>query len=295
MRARPKNPLSRVSIQFLLELIRSPDFRAFREHFDHAVSGPLDTQQRQRLRSVAADAFLALLETAHPDRDLLIWFAGHYDRGDIEPSERLAERLAKYSREITRQREARRRGELEQSANIIQTKRVIQMSWFGLAGWQSSDAFQIKTSVFRSQQERTFMTALRLRFPHLDALPNYPLDQLCDLNRLRSLVGDQIWRYGLHCRIDTVLITPREGDPVAAFELDSRMHDEPVRQQRDSWRNRLLMLANIPFFRLRSEDPNGTSAEEWYQLLTDEVAHKVNVGERLRNRDVHSMLVPLGG
>ena len=137
------------------------------------------------------------------------------------------------------------------------------------------------------------MNALRLRFPHLDALPNYPLDQICDLKSLRPLLGEEVWRYGLHCRLDTVLITPREGDPIAVFELDSAHHDDPDQAKRDGWRNKLLMLASIPFFRLRSEEPSATSVEEWYQLLTEEVAHKINVGDRLRNRDIYSMLVPL--
>jgi hypothetical protein len=175
--------------------------------------------------------------------------------------------------------------------DVIHMKRVVQMSWFGLAGWEPSDLYRIKTSVFRSPQELAFAEALWHCYPHLLAFPNYPLDQVCDLKRLRSLVGEQIWRYGLHCRLDTILIT-REGDPIAAFELDSRFHDDPAQQERDSWRDRLLMLANIPLFRMRSEDPSVTTREEWYQLLVEEVVPLISVGERLRNRGVHSMLVP---
>jgi hypothetical protein len=52
------------------------------------------------------------------------------------------------------------------------------------------------------------------------------------------------------------------------------------------------MLANIPLFRMRSEDPSVTTREEWYQLLVEEVVPLISVGERLRNRGVHSMLVP---
>jgi hypothetical protein len=137
------------------------------------------------------------------------------------------------------------------------------------------------------------MRALRERFPGLLSLPNYPLDQVTDLDRLRGSVPEPAWRFGLYCKLDALLVTPIEGDPVAAFELDSRFHDSPEQRQRDQWRDLLLRSANIPLFRLRSEDPQATSVDEWYQLLTDEVLDKVSVGERLRVRDIHTSLVPL--
>lgn len=282
----------RLSVDDLLPLVRTPDFVAFRELFDGCLQRPLSEAQRQRLRSAGADAFAKLLDTAEQDRELLLWFAKHYDAGNIEATERLAERLARYRQGIKRRERQERLDGLAFSGTVIHMKRVVQMSWFGLAGWEPSNLFRIKRSVFRSKQELAFAEALWHCFPHLMAFPNYPLDQVCDLTRLRSLVGEQIWRYGLHCRLDAVLLT-REGDPIAAFELDSRLHDDPAQQQRDAWRDRLLMLANIPLFRLRSEDPSATTRDEWFQLLVDEVVHLINVGDRLRNRDVHGMLVPV--
>lgn len=290
---RPRMSHRRITVEFLSNLVSQPDVSTFRVCFDQALTRPMSSTERQQLRSVGAEAFVTLLSMAEPNHNLLVWFAQHYDKGNIEPTERLAERLAKFSRQIRAQVQRERYAGFDETTTVVQTKRVVQLSWFGLAGWQSSDAFEIRRSVFRSVQERAFMRALRERFPHLGALPNYPLDQICNLGRLRSLVGDQIWRYGLHCRLDAVLVTPQEGDPVAAFELDSRLHDDPDRQQRDAWRDKLLMLANVPFFRLRSEDPQATSPDEWYQILTEEVAYKVNVGERMRNRDLYSMLVPI--
>ena len=94
-------------------------------------------------------------------------------------------------------------------------------------------------------------------------------------------------------RVDSLLVTPIEGDPVAAFELDSRLHDDPEAKRRDALKDELLVAARIPYFRLRSENPEATTVDEWYGLLTDEALDKVSVGERLRVRDVHMSLVPL--
>lgn len=283
----------RVVLDVLADLVRQPDFAAFREHFERALSRPIASGAQERLRAIGAQAFSALLKVAEPDRELIAWFAHQYDSGNIEATEHLAIQLAKLSRELRQRQRREQYGDFDQSTTVVRTKRVVQLSWFGFAGWQSSDAFEIRRSVFKSPQERTFTRALRERFPQLVPLPNYPLDQICDLARLRKTVGEDVWRYGLLCRLDAVLITPIEGDPIAAFELDSRLHDDPEQQRRDGWKDRLLALANVPLYRLRSEDPQATTAEEWYQLLTEEVAHKVNVADRMRNRDVHSMLVPL--
>lgn len=286
-------PAQRLDVDLLADLIRTPDFTGFRTHFERLVDLRLEPSQRDTLRSVAGHAFAALLDMARPDPELLLWFASHYDAGHIEPNKELAERLARLSRETKKRRAYEVGASPPQAGTVIQTRRVVQLSWFGVAGWQASEACRIKRSVFRSPQERTFMSALRLRFPHMDAFPNYPLDQLCELDRLRPMVASEIWRYALHCRLDAVLVSPADGEPVAVFELDSGFHDDPDQKKRDGWRNQLLMAASIPFYRLRSDDPSATSVDDWYQLLTNEVAHSVNVGDRLRTRDVHSMLVPL--
>jgi len=127
----------------------------------------------------------------------------------------------------------------------------------------------------------------------LVVLPNYPLDQVADMERLKKLVSDRIWRYGRDCRLDALLVTPMEGDPIAAFELDSHFHDDPEIARRDQWKNDLLATTRIPLFRLRSDDPNATSIDEWYSILTDEVLDKIDCGERIRTREVHTSLVPV--
>lgn len=174
----------------------------------------------------------------------------------------------------------------------IQLKRVIQIIDMGFGEYSASDALGIRRSVFRSEQERTFLQALALRFPGLHAFPNYPLDQLADFDKLRKLLDDETLQYGRRCRVDAVLVVPGEGDPVAAFELDSPLHDEPGQARRDRLRNRLFRVIQIPFFRLRAEQCSSVGVDEWYALLTDEVTDKIDCGRRIRIRATHQMLVP---
>lgn len=152
----------------------------------------------------------------------------------------------------------------------MQVRRVVQIMQMFLGDGQYSDATGICRSVFRSQQERTFLRALSLRFPGLQALPNYPLDQIVDFDRVGA-INPETLRYGKNCRLDAVLIIPDEGDPVAVFELDSRFHDQLENAERDQMKNSLIAATGLPFFRLRAETPDSMSTDEWYALLSDQV------------------------
>ena len=283
-----------LSVQLRLRAcIARPNFNLFRVEFDVAVARCRSEAQRASLLQIAAEAFLAFLETSPTlNREVFAWFSSHFEVGNVARTEELLGALRRHGRSSRIEGgESLRRW--EPPTTVLQVRRIVQMSWFGVAGFRASDAFKIRRSVFRSDQERNFAKALALRFPGLKALPNYPFDQIADLDRLKSLVSDDVWRYGQGCRIDALLVTPLEGDPVAAFELDSRWHDSPEAKRRDEWKNELLHAACIPLFRLRSEDPSATSVDEWYALLTDQVAEKIDCGARIRTRDTHTTLVPV--
>jgi hypothetical protein len=179
------------------------------------------------------------------------------------------------------------------SEAALVVRRVVQISEYRLSNFRVSDALGIKRSVFRSEQERTFLQALSLRFPGLHAFPNYPLDQFADFHKLRDLVDSETLEYGKHCRVDAVLVVPGEGDPVAAFELDSALHDDPAAARKDRLRNRLFRAIQIPFFRLRAEQNCSVGIDEWYALLTEQVATKIDCGPHLRIRTAHRTLVPI--
>lgn len=174
---------------------------------------------------------------------------------------------------------------------ILQVKRVVQIMQMFLGDGQFSDATGICRSVFRSQQERTFLRALSLRFPGLLALPNYPLDQIVALDRVGAIDAETL-RYGRNCRLDAVLIVPDEGDPVAVFELDSRYHDLPENAGRDAMKNSLIAATGLPFFRLRAESPESMTADEWYALLSDQVLPHLDLGGRIRCRQASYSLIP---
>ena len=174
---------------------------------------------------------------------------------------------------------------------ILQVKRVVQIMQMFLGDGQFSDATGICRSVFRSQQERTFLRALSLRFPGLLALPNYPLDQIVALDRVGAIDAETL-RYGRNCRLDAVLIVPDEGDPVAVFELDSRYHDQPETAGRDAMKNSLIAATGLPFFRLRAESPDSMTADEWYALLSDQVLPHLDLGSRIRCRQAAYSLIP---
>lgn len=174
----------------------------------------------------------------------------------------------------------------------IVVRRVVQMIHMKFGKDSASDLISMRRSVFRSEQERNFRHALTLRFPGLLALPNYPLDQIADFDKLRPVLDRKTFSYGLRCRLDAVLIVPSEGDPVAVFELDSDWHDTPEAVRNDGQKNRLLSLIGVPFFRLRAENNVSVSVDEWYAILNDQVADEITCGPRIRVRAAHSCLVP---
>lgn len=173
---------------------------------------------------------------------------------------------------------------------ILQVRRVVQITQMIFGDGRHSDTSGICTSLYRSPQERTFLHALSLRFPGLLALPNYPLDQIVALDRLT--IDAKTLRYGRNCRLDAILIVPDEGDPVAVFELDSRLHDRPEVASRDAMKNSLIAATGLPFFRLRAESPESISIDEWYALLSDEVLPYLDLGARIRCRQVAYSLIP---
>lgn len=203
----------------------------------------------------------------------------------------LAEKLSRREHAMSSSR-ARPADAFPEQRPMIKVKRVIQSMHMLLGDAGVSDAQGVRQSVFRSQQERSFLRALALRFPALLALPNYPLDQIANLDRIRGRIDEEVWTYGCRCRLDAVLVVPDEGDPIAAFELDSGYHDAPAAAHRDHMKNRLFEIIGLPFFRLRVESPESMSMDEWYALLTDKVVPVLDVGRRLRCRSPTYSLVP---
>lgn len=278
----------------LTRLFEQPEHQLFCQEFESLLGVPLLASQKEELRTIGAAAFeLFLKRSPAPDDETLRWFMRMCSDGWIKANGAIERALLRLERRMRREAERKRYGAFDSATTILQTRRVVQMSWFGTAGFCSSDAFEIRRSIYSARQERQFAAAARLRFPGLSVLPNYPLRQVVDLDKVKRMIPPSIVRYGFKCLLDVLVATPREGDPIAAIELDSRSHDDEVRQRQDEWKAQLLQVANIPLFRLRSEDPASTSIDEWYSVLTDQVVDHLDCGARIRTRDSHETLVPL--
>ena len=134
---------------------------------------------------------------------------------------------------------------------VVEMRRFVQSTFMEFGPLSAAETAGRRRSVFRSDQERTFLQALILRFPAFMALPNYPLDQVADVSNMRHLLGEKVWAYGRQCRLDAVLVVPGDGRPVAAFELDSAYHDDPKVQVRDEMKNAIFRLLGMPFCAFR--------------------------------------------
>lgn len=175
---------------------------------------------------------------------------------------------------------------------VLEIRRLVHSTFMEFTPRTAAETAGVRRSIFRSEQERAFLKALALRFPALLALPNYPLDQIAELSRLRKVLGDRVWSYGKQCRLDALLIVPDEGSPVAAFELDSSYHDRPDGRLRDGMKDAIFRLLGMPYFRLRVEAPSSITSDEWYAILTEEVVPRLDLGRRLRFRKTSSFPAP---
>ena len=235
---------------------------------------------------------LVVARKVYASKELLLELNEHRPSGELLTLA-LIETIEQAERRVAQDAIATRgKANTRDSGAALVVRRVVQISEYRLSNFRTSDALGIRRSVFRSEQERTFLQALSLRFPGLHAFPNYPLDQFADLHKLRDVVDSETLEYGKRCRVDAVLVVPGEGDPVAAFELDSPLHDNPAKARSDRLRNRLFRAIQIPFFRLRAEQNSSVRVDEWYALLTEQVASKIDCGPHLRVRSMHQTLVP---
>lgn len=229
-------------------------------------------------RIVAPKSAISRLATHLNSAELFEWMKQENNKSSVPRFPNSAKRLGEPTSPSSRQA-------------MLQVRRVVQIMQMFLGDGQYSDAGGICRSVFRSQQERTFLRALSLRFPGLQALPNYPLDQIVELERVSAMDAETL-RYGRNCRLDAVLIVPDEGDPVAVFELDSRFHDQSERSSRDEMKNSLIAATGLPFFRLRAESPESMTTDEWYALLSEQVLPHIDLGSRIRCRQAAYSLIP---
>ncbi len=233
-------PVSEILV--LQRLLAARDHEGFIDAFESACANG-KTKNNDFLRALGGEGMCLLFDSlsAHPDNlagrysslllaghvlappDTIRRLAGNVDNDELKTliSTMEASRYVKPDRKLEPKPNA-----FKSDKVVFQVRRVVQLMQMFMGNGEHSDSTGIRRSVFRSQQERTFVRALSLRFPGLLALPNYPLDQIANLDRI-GIDDSEIIRYGHRCRLDAILVIPDEGDAVAAFELDSQLHDQP--------------------------------------------------------------------
>ncbi|MBC7500575.1 MAG: DUF2726 domain-containing protein [Herminiimonas sp.] len=123
------------------------------------------------------------------------------------------------------------------------------------------------------------------------ALPNYPLSGALNVAWLKRTQERRVFAFAMRSSLDVLLVTPGEGDPIIAFELDSAYHDDPITVARDAMKDMVLRFAGIPLVRLWVEDSTSMTVDDWYAVLSDQVG-EIPVPKRHRSREQAPSFVP---
>lgn len=111
------------------------------------------------------------------------------------------------------------------------------------------------TGLFKSAQEVDFFLAVREVFPTYFVYPNVALSAMIDYERLRDELTADERAYFFRALIDCVVFDQHDSyRPRFCFELDSALHDDAARQERDRRKERILALAGLPLHRIRKHD-----------------------------------------
>jgi hypothetical protein len=117
--------------------------------------------------------------------------------------------------------------------------------------------------LFRSPIERAFHAAACRVFPGAVVQCNVALHAALDFDRIRGRLTSDERRHFFHGLVDCVVFDPgREYRPVRFYELDSAVHDDAVRQERDGLKDRILSVAGHRLLRIRPAGASGDAAGE---------------------------------
>ena len=123
--------------------------------------------------------------------------------------------------------------------------------------------------LFRSPQERAFHAAACRVFPRALVQCNVALHAALDFDRVKGRLTAAERHHFFHGLVDCVVFDPaRDFRPVRFYELDSAVHDDAVRKERDDLKDRILSAAGHRLVRIRpSIDPASRSGEEALERL----------------------------
>jgi hypothetical protein len=111
--------------------------------------------------------------------------------------------------------------------------------------------------LFNSRQEVDFFMAVREVFATYLVYPNVALHSVIDYAQVHPHLTPREKAYFFRALLDCVVFDQHDGyRPRFFFELDSALHDEDERRQKDQAKDRILALAGLQLFRLRKRRRN---------------------------------------
>lgn len=124
-------------------------------------------------------------------------------------------------------------------------------------------------ALFKSRQESEFFLAAREVFPTYLVYPNVALSTVFSFDALRESLTSDERQYFFRGVIDCVVFDQQNDyRPLYFFEMDSPLHDDVERRERDAYKDRIVSLAGKQLYRIRTR---GTSAKrsELARLMRD--------------------------
>lgn len=127
-------------------------------------------------------------------------------------------------------------------------------------------------TLLRSSQEECLFQALREIYPTHLVYPNVALSAVLDFEVIESRLSRKERQFFFRGLIDCVVFDFQPGlKPLFFFELDSPLHDDSERQERDRLKDRILAAAGQHLFRIRSRA--GTPRREDFVVVIRETLH----------------------
>lgn len=127
----------------------------------------------------------------------------------------------------------------------------------------------LSISLFKSKQEVEFFLATREVFATYLVYPNVALSTLFDFDALREALTSDERQYFFRGVIDCVVFDQHDNyRPLYFFELDSPLHDDLERRERDGYKDRIVSLAGRELYRIRARN-GAAKRSDLARLLRD--------------------------
>src|SRR5690606_20230060 len=111
--------------------------------------------------------------------------------------------------------------------------------------------------LFKSRREVEFFLAVREVFATYLVYPNVAISTVLDFDAIKPGLSSEERSYFFRGVVDCVVFD-QHGDyrPIHFFEVDSALHDDPGRSDRDAMKDRIFSAAGQRLVRVRPRDPS---------------------------------------